>query len=333
MARPRGKATQIEHRRPVCAALATVQAAADKARAFAQAARADRTRSAYEGQWRTFVAWCDERALQPFPAEPATLALYLTDRASAGIKPASLDVAVAAITAKHRAGGVAADRLPHKHPQVADIRRGIRRSKGTAPRRVAPVMVDELRRMTSALPDSLIGKRDRALLVVGFAGALRRSELVALDVDAVEFGTDGLTITIRRSKTDQEGKGARIGLPFGSDPDTCPVRTLRAWLESSGVAEGPVFRAVSRYGQVRGELSGLDVARIVKRNALAAGLDPSRFAGHSLRAGLATQAAKNGKTDRAIMRQGRWAGRAMVDRYVRDARLLDGDNAAAGIGL
>ncbi|MBZ0120678.1 MAG: site-specific integrase, partial [Sandaracinaceae bacterium] len=164
-----------------------------------------------------------------------------------------------------------------------------------------------------------IGRRDRALLMVGFAAALRRSELVALDVPDLGFTADGLELALGRTKTDQEEQGVRAGVPFGSDRATCPVRALRAWLEDAAMVEGAVFRSVSRHGRLGGRLSDRDVARIVRRTALRGGLDPSRYTGHSLRAGLAPSAAKAGKRDRAIMKQGRWRSRAMVDRYVRDA--------------
>ncbi|MEZ4339082.1 MAG: site-specific integrase [Sandaracinaceae bacterium] len=195
------------------------------------------------------------------------------------------------------------------------------------------MVVERLRELVTGLEDTRIGKRDRALLTLGFAGAFRRSELVALDVEDLRFAGEGIEVLIRRSKTDQEAEGAEVGIPFGSDPATCPVRSTRAWLEDAMHGADALFRSVSRHGRVGGRLSGRDVARIVKRAALRAGLDPADFAGHSLRAGLATSAAKAGKNDRAIMRQGRWRSRAMVDRYVRDAKLLDEDNAAAGIGL
>ena len=184
---------------------------------------------------------------------------------------------------------------------------------GTAPRRVAPVLVDELRAMVGALPPSLVGVRDRALLLVGFCLAGRRGELVALDAADVKFTKKGLIITIRRSKTDQEQAGCDVGVPYGNNPNTCPVRALRAWLTVSRVRSGTLFRSV-KHGQVGGALCGRDVARIVQRTAARAGLDAREYSGHSLRAGLATSAAQAGKSDRAIMNQGRWSGRAMADR-------------------
>jgi site-specific recombinase XerD len=141
-------------------------------------------------------------------------------------------------------------------------------------------------------PTSLIGVRDRALLLVGFAGAFRRSEVVSLDVADVTFSSDGLIVQLRRSKTDQEGEGRKVGLPFGSNPLTCPVRSLRTWLDAAAVVSGPIFRAVDRHANVADtRLTDQSVALVVKRCAKAAGLDPEKYAGHSLRSGLATAAA------------------------------------------
>lgn len=210
---------------------------------------------------------------------------------------------------------------------------GIRRVHATAQAQKEPVLVEELRAMVKALPDSLRGLRDRALLLVGFAGGFRRSDLVALDRADVKVVHDGMEVVIRRSKTDQEGAGRKIGIPFGSDPATCPVRTLSAWVERAGINEGPLFVGVTRHGKLTGiRLSGIDVARAVKRAGAAAGLEPSKLAGHSLRAGLATAAARAGKSERAIMAQTGHRSVLMVRRYIRDANLF-ADNAAAGIGL
>lgn len=169
--------------------------------------------------------------------------------------------------------------------------------------------------------------------MLGFAAALRRSELVALDVEDVTFTDQGLEVIIRRSKTDQESAGTKICVPYGSSPKTCPVRTLRPWLEAAGVTGGAIFRSVNKGGRMAARrLTPGDVTRVVKRAARACGLDSTKLAGHSLRAGLATAAAQAGKNERAIMAQGRWRSVSVARRYIRDAGLFD-DNAAAGIGL
>ncbi len=178
----------------------------------------------------------------------------------------------------------------------------------------------------------LDGVGDRALLLLGFAGAFRRAELVGLDVEDLTETDEGLEVMIRRSKTDQEGAGRKVGVPFGSDPATCPVRSVRAWRQAAGVDTGPLFRGVLHGRLVSERLSTLGVARAVKRAAKAAGLDPSKFSGHSLRAGLVTCAARAGKSLNAIMEQTGHRSVPMVRRYIRDASLFK-DNAAAGIGL
>ena len=315
-------------------ALASLAPDLDLARAFAVESKAPRTREAYRYQWATFTAWCEERALDALPADPATLAGYIANRAEVGWKVASIALALTAIGAAHKAAGVVS---PSAHPIVAATWAGIRRTLGTAQRRAAPATVEAVRAMVRTLPDiegtpTPATLRDRALVLIGFAGAFRRSELEALDVSDLSFRAEGLVVTVRRSKTDQEGAGAEVAIAYGNDATTCPVRALRSWLDAACLGDGPAFRTVDRHGHIGGRLVGAEVARIVKRLATRAGLDASRFSGHSLRAGLATSAAVQGRADRRIMDQGRWKSRTMVDRYVRDASLFR-DNVSAGIGL
>jgi integrase len=187
--------------------------------------------------------------------------------------------------------------------------------------------------MVDATDAAVIGARDRALILLGFAGAFRRSELVALDVADCEFSKDGLTVTLRRSKTDQEGEGRRIGIPYGANPETCPVRQLQALISETGVLDGPLFRSINRYGRLGlCRLSGGDVARVVKKLADRAGLDSARYAGHSLRAGHATSAACAGASERSIMNQTGHRSVQMVRRYIRDASLFR-ENSAGKLGL
>ncbi|MDQ6947871.1 MAG: site-specific integrase [Actinomycetota bacterium] len=213
------------------------------------------------------------------------------------------------------------------------VHAGIRRSQGTAPAVKAPAVTAELRAMVAQLPGDLRGVRDRAMLLVGFAAALRRSELVALDVADVAETAEGLVVTLRRSKTDPEGAGRKIGVPYGSHPATCPVRPLRAWTEIAGVADGPLFVTIDRAGRL-GTTRASDrcVARTVQRAALGAGLDPARYAGHSLRAGLATSAAATGASERSIMNQTGHKSLPILRRYIREGSLFT-DNAAASVGL
>ena len=225
---------------------------------------------AYRGRWRTFEQWCRDRDVSALPATLHAVASFLRHRSQAKAL-STLSVDMAAVSWHHRLTG-APD--PCRSPEVLAVMRALRAEKGAGQARKDAADVGTLRVMVATLdPDRLIDQRDRALLLLGFASALRRSELAALLVSDVE----------------------RLGLPYGSDPDTCPVRALRAWLAASGITEGPIFRPVNRHGHLGASaLSGWAVGEVVKRCAEAAGLDPGRFGGHSLRAGLITSAAEAG---------------------------------------
>ena len=297
----------------------------EKARGFAAAAKSARTRTEYRRDWARFTAWAEANRLKALPASATTLALYLTSMAEEGFKVASIMRALAAISAAHKAAGVAS---PRGKAEVQEVVRGIRRTLGVAQVQKAPLLAGNLRAVVMELPTDALGLRDRALLLLGFSGAFRRSELVALDVADLAFTDDGLEITIRRSKTDQEGAGRKIGIPLARREDACPVRSVRAWLEAAQIQDGAVFRPVNRHGRISGgRLTGRSVARIVKRSVELAGLEPAKFSGHSLRAGLVTSAAKAGKPVHAIMRQTGHRSLATVERYIRDASLFN-QNAA-----
>ena len=299
------------------------------ARDYVASSRAENTTRVYRTGWAQFTAWCDEHGVVALPAGAETVALYVADLAK-DAKPATIDLRLAAISAAHRAAG---HDSPTKAEPVRLVRRGVRRTLGTAQRQVRPLTVPELRTMLQGLGTDPGGCRDRALLLLGFAGALRRSELVGLNVDDITGGADGLTLHLRRSKTDQEGAGRTLGIPFGSNPATCPVRAWRAWLEVSGITEGAAFRAVDRHGRLGPtRLSAPAVALVLKRHAARAGLDPGEVAGHSLRAGLATSAAAAGVPERVIAEQTGHKGTAMLRRYIREGSLFR-ENAAGAVGL
>jgi integrase len=222
---------------------------------------------------------------------------------------------------------------PARSWAVRQFLAGLRREIGVAPKRKRPVLIEDLKQLVAGIPDTLLGKRDRALLLLGFAGGFRRSELVAVDVEDLEPAREGLIVRIRRSKTDQEGEGRAVGIPRGSEALTCPVQALANWCAAARVESGPIFRRVNRHGQVLPKrLSGEAVGIVVKRHVERLGWDPEVFAGHSLRAGLATSAAAAGKSERAIMHQTGHRNVAMVRRYIREGSLFR-ENAADGIGL
>lgn len=301
----------------------------EQAKDYARRSKASNTWRAYAADWRDFEHWCNTHDLAALPAAPETVALYLTDLAER-CKVSTLQRRLSAISQAHQTIQV---ETPTRSFAVRTVMAGIRRAKGTAQKRKAPAVTSILRLMVEALPPTLLGTRDRALLLLGFAGAFRRSELVSLDLADVAFPDDGIVVTLRRSKTDQEGEGRTLGIPYGSNPLTCPVRALRAWIGSASLERGPLFRPLNRHGQVLPRrLSDKAVARIVKRSAGAAGFDPSNFGGHSLRAGLATAAAAAGVSERAIMNQTGHKSVTVARRYIREGSLFR-ENAAASVGL
>lgn len=301
----------------------------EKAKDYTQQSKAANTTRSYRADWEDFTAWCRARSLSALPADPRTVALYLTDLADRR-RTSTLQRRLSAISQAHQAAGYDS---PTTGYVVRTVWAGIRRAKGTYQEGKDPILVEDLRKMVEALPDTLTGKRDRALLLVGFAGAFRRSELVAIDREDIQTVPQGMVIHLRRSKTDQEGRGEKVAIPRGSRLETCPVRALEGWLSESGISLGPVFRPINRHGQVRDRrLTDRSVALIVKKAVKAIGLDPTRFSGHSLRAGIATSAAMAGKDERTIMKQTRHKSTNMVRRYIRDGELFN-ENAASNIGL
>jgi len=311
--------------------LAHLQEVVERAKEYARQAKAENTLRAYRSDWTHFEEWCSRQGLAPLPAAPATVALYITALAEAGRAVSTIRRRLASISAAHQAAG---HQSPTQDMQVKTIWAGIRRAKGTAQRQVAPVVTEHLRAIVGALQlDTLAGLRDRALLLVGFIGAFRRSELVGLNVEDLTPTAEGFVVTLRRSKTDQEGEGETKAIPYGANAETCPARALRAWLDAAGITSGPVFRAVNRHGQVSARrLSDRAVALIVKRSVEAVGLDASRFSGHSLRAGFATAAARAGASERDIARVTHHKSDRVLRRYIRDAQVFD-NAALSAVGL
>jgi len=300
----------------------------DATRRFANNTKATNTKKAYHSDWSAFNTWCAEHGFSELPALPEAVALYVSHLATSGKKVATITRALVSISQAHKMAG---HQSPTSSAEVLEIMKGIRRTLSIAQTQKSAVEVPNLRAMVQELGEDLLATRDRAILLVGFAGAFRRSELIGLNVADVEFTNDGLVITLQRSKTDQEGHGRRVGIPYGGSPLTCPVRALRAWLTAANITEGPVFRAVGRWNQVgRRRLNDRAVARLVKKYTSLIGLDSSCYSGHSLRSGFATSAARAGKSERSIMAQTGHRSVAMVRRYIRSGSLFT-DNAAAGL--
>lgn len=302
-------------------------ALAERAQEFAALAHAPATARAYKSDWEHFTEWCERMNLAAIPATPGTVAAYLTAHADT-LKISTLTRRISSIATAQRLAGYALDT---GHPDLRETWRGIRRARGTAQRRAEALTVPLLKQVLATCSDRLIDVRDRALLLVGVAGAFRRSELCGLDVTDVAVSPEGLTIRLTRSKGDQEGQGAAI--PVGrTGRATCPVAAYEAWVAAAGIARGRAFRSVDRHGRIGTGLSTRAVAQIVQARAAAAGLDPAAFSGHSLRAGFCTSAAAEGVEEREIMRQSRHQSVAVARRYIRAGERWR-RNLSAEIGL
>jgi len=297
--------------------------------AYAAAALSPNTIRAYDADLRAFTAFCAASGMSWLPAQPAAVALYLARLAQDGRKVSTIGRACHAIAAAHHAARLDS---PCSSRIVREVLRGIRRSHGSAATAKRPISPAELRAMLTRVegpPTRAL--RDRAILLVDYAGAFRRSELAALNIADVEFCTEGLRIHLGRSKTDQEGMGRKVAVAYSSGAENCPVRALQAWLTAYGVDRGPLFVDVTSADWIRHvRISDRMIARLIKRLAARVGIDPARVSGHSMRSGFVTAAARLKHADHAIMRQ---TGHKKIDtllRYIREANLFV-DNASVGV--
>ncbi len=290
-----------------------------KAYAFSAQARAPNTQRAYRSSFADYVAWCDRLGIVPLSGDPQLVGMYLAGLPERQFKYATIRMRLSAIAAAHRTAGLVLDL---KDPRISRVMDGIARTVGTRAMQARPVLADELALMMRALPPTSLGTRDRALLLIGFGAAMRRSELVALDLADLTVTDSGLKVLIRFSKTDQVGAGEEVGIHRSADPKLCPVKALQTWLALRGHEPGALFHQITRSGRVRPvRLSDRGVARAVKAAAIGAGLEPDRYAGHSLRAGLATSASNAGADLMQIMNQTRHRSVDTARRYVRDAEI------------
>lgn len=311
---------------------ATAAIALAKSQAYQDAADAPSTLKAYASDFAHFEAWCKSHGFPAAEPDPAIVGAYLA-AAGEGYAPATLRRRVAAIA---RAFGMAGHPLDTKHPAIRETLRGIARRHGSRPRRAAALTAAEIRMICGVCDQSLPGVRDRALILLGFAGAFRRSELVGLDVEHISWTREGMTILIERSKTDKAGEGAEISIPYGSSPETCPVRALRAWVDIAMIAGGALFRKINKGGRVAARRLSADAVRsILLTRAKRAGLKSKwqePVNPHSLRAGFVTTAYNNGVPDEEIMRHTRHKNLATMRSYVRRSKLSTA-SPAGKIGL
>jgi integrase len=266
-------------------------------------------------------------------ARPGTIALYIASCVVARLAPATIARRLASISKAHQTAGFEESPASTKHFVVGEVLKGARRTLGVAQKCKDPLLLNDICRLLAACPSNLLGLRDRALILIGFAGAVRRSELCAMTVSDLCFSASGLVINVPRSKADQEQAGENVAIPFGEHDDTCPIGALRKWLSAAKVTEGAVFRGVDRHGHVvSAGLHRDSIAAIFKTAATRAGMNASNIAGHSVRAGMATQAALNGSSERAIAKTTRHRSRRVLRRYIRPGEMFR-ENASASLGL
>lgn len=302
----------------------------DLARGFQRASKSPATLRAYRADWRAFTLWCQERGLQPLPTSTEAVCGHLAWCAAKPLPPGSYGPLEAPLSVSSIARRVAAIRYAHRlagfepptgSEEVKATLAGIRRALAAPLRQKQPLTAPMIGRMLKRCPDTLIGKRDRALIALGFAGAFRRSELCALQVGDLTEVPDGLRVRIRRSKTDQEGRGQEIAIPRGYR--LRPVEAVQTWLEAARITSGPVFREVGIGDRVMARpLSGNAIAVVVKTAAERAGFDTTEISAHSLRSGFLTSAAESGASIFKMMDQSRHRSMDTLRGYVRSADLF-----------
>ncbi len=293
----------------------------DRARAYVEQARSPETRRAYDGDWRRFAGWCRERGWAPFPATPDSVALYLTELAARGRKLATIRRARAAISVAHRS----VPERPTRHPAVADVIRGVARTQGEPPTRAAAISPEQLGAMMAACGrGTLRAARDRAMLALGFAGALRRSSLVSLDVEDLCFVEQGLEVQLCRDKADPQRKGRVVPVAPSPARERCPVHAVCRWLEASELTSGPLFRAIHKGPRLADRaLHPRAVDRLVKRTGKKAGV--AGVSSHSLRAGFITAAIrKRHPVERIRVVSGHAEGSKAFEAYIRFSGIWDG---------
>lgn len=297
-------------------------AAAVRAQDYAAQSLSEATLRAYRSDWMQFRAWCTNFGLVPLPAEPGTVASYLASMALSHSR-ATLRRRLVAIGQVHRLAGHV---WSAAHPAIRNTLRGILRRHGLPAVQAAALTTVDLRRLVTTCDASLAGLRDRALMLLGYAGALRRAELVGIAREHIRIEAQGMRLLIPRAKGDQEGQGATIGIARGLHRETCPVRALEAWLDQSDCKFGPVFRKVTMWGQVEHAALHPDAVRqILRKRAAAAGLmvgEGERLSPHGLRAGFVTEAYRAGARDEEIMDHTRHRDLKTMRSYVRRSRLV-----------
>ena len=338
---------------PETTALVLIEETVEQAKEYAKASQAENTQRAYKSDLADFTRYCDAHGFDPLPASPQTVALYLTDLSSTkSVRSNSGEMVAAsfatilrrmvAIAQNHKRAGLP---NPVADPHVRSIVAGIKRTRGTAQRKKTALTGDRLKEVLAAIEgeptsSTLKGKRDRAMLLLTWFTACRRSEIAALNVEDLRFERTGLVVTIRKSKTDQTGAGREIGVPRIADRELCATSAVTAWLDASGINRierdtpqgNALFRSIDRHGNVKGRISPYDIARLVQRVTKTAGIEGD-FGAHSLRAGFITSAASTkGVSEVDIQAVSGHRSMTILRGYVRRANVFVDAPATAMFG-
>ena len=288
-----------------------------------KSSKANNTLRAYKSDFKDFGAFCSKHGLKSLPTEPNIVSLYLTHLSKLS-KISTLRRRLVSISMVHKLKGYYLDT---KHPIIVENLMGIRRVKGSIQKGKKPILINHLKSIINIINEQKIEEnkklRDKSIILIGFGGGFRRTELISIDYEDLEFVQEGLKITIKRSKTDQFGEGMLKGLPYFTDETYCPVKNLKKWLEISNIDAGPIFTRFSKGSSLtNNRLSDQSVVLIMKKYLTLAGIDNKNFAGHSLRSGFATVAAESGADERSIMAMTGHKSTQMVRRYIREANIF-----------
>ena len=285
--------------------------------------KANNTLRAYKSDFKDFGSFCAKHGFDSMPSEPKVVSLYLT-HLSANSKISTLRRRLVSIGVVHKLKG---HYLDTKHPVIIENLMGIKRKKGSIQTGKKPILINHLKQIINVIDEQKIEKikklRNKALILIGFSGGFRRTELVSIDYEDLDFVEEGVKITLRKSKTDQFGEGQVKGLPYFTNEKYCPVTSLKNWIYLSKIKTGPIFRRFAKGSILTGHrLTDQSVVLIIKECLKLAGIENQNYSGHSLRSGFATAAAESGADERSIMTMTGHKSTDMVRRYIKEANLF-----------
>ena len=289
-----------------------------------QSSKANNTIRAYKYDFKDFGLFCAKNGFNSIPSEPKIVSLYLTYLSTKNVKMSTIKRRLVSISVIHKLKG---HYLDSKHPSIIENLMGIKRRKGSIQKGKKPILINSLKLIIKAIDEQISDEikkiRDRSIILIGFSGGFRRSEIVSLDFDDLEFVAEGLKINLKRSKTDQFGAGLTKGLPYFDNSQYCPVISIQKWIKISEINSGPLFKRFTKGSNLsEHRLTDQSVALLIKKYLDLAGINSKNYSGHSLRSGFATSAAESGAEERSIMAMTGHKSTEMVRRYIKEANVF-----------